>query len=418
LQIALTCAQIGKRVVYFALEDSPGRLQKRLKTLGIENPKGLPNLVFFYFELPQIGKGAIKEIRRCIQEHKPELIIIDPWAKIKPQVKGKDLFIEEYRALEVLKGLVKDGVSILLIHHARKTQSEDPLDEIIGSTGQTAVVDNILVFKRGRGDRTGVLYLILRDFESVDLGLRFENGWKLGGSAKELMLAEEQRKIVEAIRTLENIGEKATIKGIAELVGKTQGAVKVALFDLVQKGVVLRKERGVYSLLNTNTNTKTTNLTNLTNLTNFPNFPNFSNQPAPTPLVSPEDPKVSLVSSEVKNELTSLSQDLQGLQEKVSLVSKVSNVIQSDLSSSTSDPDPSEEKVFLLMDENEKCPNCGETLWETDKALYKKGMGGARCLKCGHISWKKFFKADGSPKGREITKEDVDFLLYEPEDSK
>jgi DNA-binding transcriptional MerR regulator len=61
LQIALTCMQIGKKVVYYALEDTPGRLQKRLKVLGIENPEDLPNLIVFSFELARIGRGAVKE---------------------------------------------------------------------------------------------------------------------------------------------------------------------------------------------------------------------------------------------------------------------------------------------------------------------------------------------------------------------
>jgi len=427
LQIALTCAQTGKKVVYFALEDTPGRLQKRLKTLGLENPEGLPeDLIFFYFELPRIGKGAVKELKRCIEEHSPELIIIDPWAKIKPQVKGKDLFLEEYRALEVLKELVKEGTNILLIHHARKTQSEDPIDEILGSTGQTAVVDNILILKRGRGDKTGVLHLILRDFEGADLGLRFENGWKLEGSAKEVMLAEEQRRIVEAIRALESMGEKATIKAIAELVNKSQGAVRYALFDLVQKGVVFRKERGVYSLLDT----KRPNITNLTNLTNIPNIPNNPSQPAPSPLVSPKDPFVRFVRSEVKNDLTIPAQNLQGLQENVRFVRNVSNIIKSELSPSTPDPTPEpdpdlpfdtkpkgtpdrtsepleEGTVYLLMPEENKCPICQCEVWKVAQVIYRIGRGVGICGRCGHMSWFGDFS-----KGKVLeSKADVEYFL-------
>jgi len=429
LQIALSCAQMGKRVAYFALEDSPGRLQKRLKTLGLENPEGLPeDLIFFYFELPRIGKGAVKEIRRCIEEHSPELIIIDPWAKIKPQVKGKDLFLEEYRALEVLKELVKEGSNILLIHHARKTQSEDPIDEILGSTGQTAVVDNILVLKRGRGDKTAVLHLILRDFEGADLGLRFENGWKLEGSAKEVMLAEEQRKIVEAIKSLESMGEKATIKAIAELVGKNTGAVKKALFDLLQKGAVSKKERGVYSLLDT-INTKGSNFSNLSNFSNFSNLGNFLCQPSPIPQ------KVTSVTSWVKNEVTIPDQNLQGLQEKVTKVTKVTNV-SSFIQTPTPDPDPDPEPtpdpdlpfdtkpkgtpdranepleegtVYLLMPEEDKCPVCECEVWKVARVVYMLRRGVGICARCGHMSW---FGDFG--KGRVLeSKADVEYFLAE-----
>jgi len=407
LQVALTCVQLGKRVVYFALEDTRGRLQKRLKHLGIIDPEALKDLpILFSFELPKIGKGAIKEIRACIQEFKPDLVIIDPWAKIKPQTKGKDLYLEEYQTLDVFKDFLKDWVNILLVHHTRKSPSEDPLDEILGSTGQTAVVDNVLVLKRGRGSQTAVLHLIPRDFEEADLGLRFENGWKIEGEAKEVMLAEEQKKIVEAIRALESMGEKATIKAITEIVNKSQGAVKVALFDLVQKGIVFRKERGVYSLLNT----KRTNFTNFTNLTNFTNFPNFSP-------VDPEGQKLGKVSSGDKNELTFLSQNLQGLQEKVSLVSKVSSVIKNDIllptttQIQTQDQSPTssldakepqaEEEILLLMPERDSCPICEGKVWKFEKRIYDKKTGVGQCAKCGHISW-----FGDLSKGAVITKEE------------
>jgi KaiC/GvpD/RAD55 family RecA-like ATPase len=423
LQMALTCVQLGKRVVYYALEDTPARLQKRLKTLGIESAEGIPNLLFFFFELPSIDRGAIDELKDCIEEYKPDLIIIDPLARIKPYVKGKDVFTEEYRALEKLKEITKEGVSLLLVHHARKMQSDDPLDEVLGSTGQTAVADNIMILKRARGEKAGALYLILRDFESLDLGLRFENGWKIEGRAKEVMLAEAQRRIVEAIRTLEGAGEKATVKAIAELVQKPAGAVKVALFELIQKGVVQRKERGIYSLLHIEEKGNLTNFTNLTNLGNFGNLPNFSNltnftnhanhatppTPAPSPLVSK-------VTSTPKMEVTFSEQNFQGLQEKVTKVSKVTSVsdeVEGTPSTSTS---TSTEAVYLLMDESERCINCGENIFETDKASYMRGHGGVKCLKCQHVAWMKFIKADGTPKGRQITKADVDFLLYEPEE--
>ncbi|MCC6026501.1 MAG: AAA family ATPase [Caldimicrobium sp.] len=449
LQIALTCAQIQKKVVYFALEDNPGRLQKRLKFLGIENSEGLPNLIFFYFDLAPIDKGAVKEIKKCIEKHKPELIIIDPWVKIKPRARGKDLFTEDYRTLEVLKELTKNEINILLIHHARKTQSEDPIDEVLGTVGQTAAVDNILLLKRIRGNETAVLHLILRDFESTELGLKFENGWKLEGSAKEVMLAEEQRKIVEAIKSLEYMGENATIKKITNLVGKTQGAVKKTLLTLLKKGILSKKQRGVYSFLNTikkgnlGSFGNLGNLGNFGTLGNFGNFGtlgNFGNLGTLGTLGSQTTQKVTKVTSdtsEVKIEVTIPTQILQTLPEKVTLVTKVTNVSPFSPSIQTPTPElpdqtsneidqqineidqenktenePPEEVVYILMPEDKKCPTCNWIIWEVNKTIYKIGKGVAKCLKCGHVSWFKFFETDGKPKGQIVNKEDLPFLLY------
>jgi hypothetical protein len=416
LQIALTCVQLGKRVVYFALEDTKGRLQKRLKHLGIIDPEALKDLpILFSFELPKIGKGAIKEIRACIQEFKPDLIIIDPLAKIKPKTKGKDLFLEEYQALEVFKEFQREGVNILLVHHARKSQSEDPIDEILGSTGQTAVVDNILVLKRGRGSQTAVLHLIPRDFEGVDLGLRFENGWKLEGKAEEVMLGEGQKEVLEAIRALEAMGEKATIKAIAEFTGKSCGDVRFLLYKLSQKGLIERSQRGTYSLCK-NKNIKSANNANNANNANMLTM--LTNQPQPS--------FVSDVSGATNKVLTFLAQKNQGFGEFVSDVSDVSDVINC-YPTPTSDPTPTpndekeekEEMVFILMPDSgetvytvytnnqndtdnleeffvidKPCVRCGSQIWIVSKKILNKNYGVGTCYNCKHqelSSWNKEF---------------------------
>jgi len=387
LQIALTCVQLGKRVVYFALEDTIGRLQKRLKNLGITDLEALKNLpLIFSFELPKVGKGAIKGLRACVQEFKPDLIIIDPWAKIKPQAKGKDLYLEEYQALDVFRSFLKDGVNVLLVHHARKTPSEDPLDEILGSTGQTAVVDNILVLKRGRNSQTAVLHLIFRDFEGIDLGLRFEKGWKIEGKAEEVILGEGQREVLEAVKRLEEMGEKATYKAIAELTGKSYGNVRVLVHILVKKGLLERGQKGTFSLCK-----KIDTINNINNINSINNINTLTNQPPPL--------FVKAVNDAFNKPLTLLSQENQGFGEFVNDVNVVNDVNyfsfstqatptqpQSSISSLDSKPQPEEEKVLLLMLED-ACPICGSMIWKIKKRIFDKGTGVGSCVKCGHISW-------------------------------
>jgi predicted transcriptional regulator len=408
LQIALTCVQLGKRVVYFALEDTKGRLQKRLKHLGIIDPEALKDLpILFSFELPKIGKGAIKEIRACIQEFKPDLIIIDPWAKIKPQTKGKDLYLEEYQALDTFKGFLKDGVNILLVHHTRKSPSEDPLDEILGSTGQTAVVDNVLVLKRGRGSQTAVLHLIPRDFEGADLGLRFENGWKIEGKAEEVMLGEGQKEVLEAIKKLEEMGEKATIKAIAELTGKSSGVIRFLLYKLIQKGLIERSQRGTYSFCKSIKSANNANNANNANMLTM-----LTNQPQPS--------FVSFVSDTPNKPLTILSKENQGFGDFVSDVSDVSDVnINCYSTHSTPDLTPTqpptptqreedqeEEVIYLLMPEQDKCSICGCEVYQVEKRIYEKGMGVGSCARCGHVS---LFGDFG--KGRVLEPAGVEFWL-------
>jgi DNA replication protein DnaC len=378
LQIALTAVQLGKKVVYFALEDGPGRIQARLQSLGLPDLEALKNIpLTFIFELPKIQSPAPEDYAiHKINEHAKEadLIIVDPWLALKPDSdKKKDIVQEEYLALQTIRKLLKNK-SVLIVHHTRKAGGEDLTSALLGTTGQTAAVDNIMVLQKGKMEKKAILSFMLRDFEAKDLGLmRLENGfWQIQGTAEEMMLAEEQSKIVEAIKKLEEMQEKPTIKAIAELVGKKENAVKVALFELVQKGVVHRKERGVYSLLTKEERTNFTNFPNLTNFTNFPNFPSF-------------DPKVSLVSSTDQNELTFLEQNLQGLQEKVSLVSKVSSV-SSEVSSNGSTAPEETPEDYILKELDYPCPHCGGKWWKFSKEVYKQGKGAGSCFKCNHIS--------------------------------
>jgi hypothetical protein len=273
------------------------------------------------------------------------------------------------------------------------------------------------------------LHLIPRDFEGADLGLRFENGWKLEGKAQEVMLGEGQKVVLEAIKKLEEMGEKATIKAIAEFTGKSSGDVRFLLYKLIQKGLIERSQRGTYSLCK---NIKSANNANNANNANM--LTTLTNQPQPQPqpsFVSGVPSFVSDVSDTANKVLTFLDKENQGFGEFVSDVSDVSDVInyyptqtkptptptqtQTQTPEGTSSDTPTqrqeeEEVVFLLMPEQERCPTCGWDVWEFPRKVYEKGVGKGECLKCGHVSLFWHIKS----KGKLVSKEDLPFLLYNP----
>src|SRR5712664_4962627 len=66
-------------------------------------------------------------------------------------------------------------VSILAVHHLRKTASTDVLDEITGSTGMTGAVDGTLILKRERGQMEESLFVTGRAIEhEQQLALSFD----------------------------------------------------------------------------------------------------------------------------------------------------------------------------------------------------------------------------------------------------
>jgi RecA-family ATPase len=88
--------------------------------------------------------GAYPDIR---------LVVIDTLARFKPRASGRRSAYDEDR--DTVDPLVpvaaEHRVAILLVHHLREMESDDPLDMIHGSAGLTGGLTG-LWFSRGSGD--------------------------------------------------------------------------------------------------------------------------------------------------------------------------------------------------------------------------------------------------------------------------
>src|SRR5215212_8360654 len=138
-------------VLYLALEDNPRRLQSRLKKLlpGGAAPEGLELAT----EWPRLGDGGLDALEAWLNTHPDaRLVVIDTLAKIRAGQSGKNLYKEDYEAVEPLVELAAHhNVAILIVHHLRKLGAEDPLDQVSGSMGLTGGADGALVLNRERG---------------------------------------------------------------------------------------------------------------------------------------------------------------------------------------------------------------------------------------------------------------------------
>ena len=137
-------------------------------------------------------------------------MVIDTWAKVAPKTDHRRCtqYEGDYEALTPLKRLADTyHVSILAVHHLRKTGSSDVLDEITGSTGMTGAVDGTLIFKRERGQMDATLFVTGRDIErEQQLALSFDAEtaqWWLLGSAEEVGRTRARQEILDsaALRT-------------------------------------------------------------------------------------------------------------------------------------------------------------------------------------------------------------------------
>jgi len=233
--------------LYLALEDSPRRLQSRLKTLlGYDQAPERLNLETAW---PRLDEGGTDRLDRWLDEHPDaRAVLIDVWPRIRPRVtKRTDYYQADYDAAAPLQGLaISRGIAIVSLFHTRKAEAEDFVETVQGTFGTAAAADTIVVVKRGRGQADATLFLTGRDVEEREVALRFapEAGtWALLGDAAEYTLGETRRELLEAVRA----HERLTPKQAAETTGIDHNLAKLTLWRMAQDGQ-LHAERGSYSL--------------------------------------------------------------------------------------------------------------------------------------------------------------------------
>jgi AAA domain len=191
-------------VLYLALEDTPRRLQKRLRQVlsGSEPPSGLVLAI----ECPPLPTGGLAQIARWLEMeekrgNEPRLIVIDVFERVRgPMPANMSAYAADYAAVRAIKTLADAyGVAAVLIHHVRKVGSSDYLSEISGTLGLPGASDTICVLKRSRGEADGLLQITGRDVEEAEYALRFDPGlgaWQLIGLAADLDISDTRRKIL------------------------------------------------------------------------------------------------------------------------------------------------------------------------------------------------------------------------------
>lgn len=233
-------------VLYAALEDNPRRLQRRMtKLLGAFT--AWPERITFRTEMPRLDAGGIAHVREWIEGRvKPRLVIVDTLAKVRGMKGAQETNYEgDYRAVGELKALADEmGVAVVLVHHVRKMEAEDPLDTVSGTTGLTGAVDTILVFNR---DAQGVtLYGRGRDIEEVEAAVRFNAEtcrWEVLGEASEVRRTDERGSI---LATLDDADAPMSPTDLAGAIGKPTNNVKQLLFKMAKAGEVSKAGSGRY----------------------------------------------------------------------------------------------------------------------------------------------------------------------------
>ena len=224
-------------VLYIALEDSPRRLKDRLKRQRAE-PGGA---VVFVNEWATLGAGGLARLQDAIEQDGYNLVIIDTLSRILGMADQLDL-AQMNNLVGALQRLAQQGgCTILAVDHHRKSNGfdADPIDDLMGSTGKSAVCDAAFgLYKKG-GKREATLKIKGREIEEKEMALQWDSAiccWQCLGDADSVREDSAQGDVLTAIKKINCAGELATSTTIAQYLDKNQGYMARLLYDLVDKG--------------------------------------------------------------------------------------------------------------------------------------------------------------------------------------
>ena len=149
-------------VLYLCLEDSYARIQNRLLDLTDDAPGNL----FFSILSEKLHEGLEEQLESFLAEHPDTvLVVIDTLQRVRNPMKDSNPYASDYRDLGVLKQLADHhGIALLLIHHLRKMNDDDPMNMISGTTGISGATDgNFVLRKDKRSTGTATLFCTGRD---------------------------------------------------------------------------------------------------------------------------------------------------------------------------------------------------------------------------------------------------------------
>ncbi|MFI9559020.1 AAA family ATPase [Nonomuraea endophytica] len=236
-------------VLYLALEDTPRRLQSRMrKILGGQRA---PRALTLATECPTLPQGGVERITHWLDSHPgARMVVIDVFAKVRGITPpGLSAYDADYTAMGHAKRLADSyGVAVVLVHHVRKMGSDDFLEQVSGTNGLAGAADATLVLKRARGGADGVLHVTGRDVEEAEYALSFQPAagvWHLLDSPPEdLALGETRAAITRYVR--EHPG--STPKVIAEATSLVHNTVKRTCQRMAADGQLCADAGGRYRL--------------------------------------------------------------------------------------------------------------------------------------------------------------------------
>src|SRR5690625_5149651 len=247
-------------VLLLALEDGDRRLQARAREL-LTDAAPIPSRLQY---MTRIEPGMVLEtIAAWIETLDPDdkpLIILDTLGKAMPRAAfGETQYDRDYRLGSALKRVSDDrpGTALIVVHHTRKSSSDDFLHDASGTHALTGSVDTIIIADRPRNQPHALLKTTGRETPEGEYALTAESGhWSLDGNtldeaaqraatmAATQGLDERSAAIIEYVNQHPD-GVRAA--EVADHLGVTNETATVYLSRLEKSQRISKPDRGLYA---------------------------------------------------------------------------------------------------------------------------------------------------------------------------
>ena len=161
-------------VLYVSLEDTAQRIQRRLSEVTGGEAEG----VWIATEAELLGSGFEQQLGNFLSANRDVgFVIIDTLQRIRQIKSEKYSYAGDYEVMTALKAIAdRFNITILVVHHTRKEESEDAFNMISGTNGLMGCADGAMVLqKQSRLSRSATLDVTGREVADLQLKLEFDD---------------------------------------------------------------------------------------------------------------------------------------------------------------------------------------------------------------------------------------------------
>ncbi len=222
-------------VLFIALEDGERRIHERLHIR-----KWRPTSSAFAFGLLPLTDGGLAQIEQAMGGF--SAIFIDTLrAACGPEADENDN-AEMGHIVQSLADLAhRAETAVVVSHHVRKGEAEDPFDLIRGAGAIRGAYDTGIVLQRKPKEAEAILRIESRDTEADDMTIKFDSatGWSYEGNGQRILDIRAGRAV---LRALYDLGDDQPTEAVAERLGVSKEAARKQLTSALGQGLVSRKD--------------------------------------------------------------------------------------------------------------------------------------------------------------------------------